>query len=193
MHPQDSVGMRIGEGIELVPYNPLWPEEFTRVRGELLSALASSIVSIDHVGSTAIPGLDAKPIIDILVAVPDLEQSLALRPTLEGLGFQYRPDELPDRHYFPRTIDGLRRHHVSLAEPGSWHHRNSLTFRDALRRDPQLAARYGDLKRRLAAEVGTRRLDYLNGKTDFILEVLRTQGCEASADYPIRDLGTRAV
>jgi len=185
--------MKVGEGIEIAPYNPLWPKEFDRVRGELLAALPPWILSVEHVGSTSVPGLDAKPIIDILVVVPHLEQSLTLRPTLERIGFQYRPDELPDRHYFPRTVDGLRRHHVSLAEAGSWHQRNSMTFRDALRRDPILTARYGALKRRLASEVGTQRLDYLNGKTDFILEVLRAQGCEASPNSPLRNLGVRAV
>jgi len=194
MHPQHSVGMQVGAGITVVPYDPMWPEEFARVRTELLSALASAVLSVDHVGSTSVPGLDAKPIIDILVSVPSLEESLTLAPTLGRLGFEYRRrDELPDRHYFPRTVGGLRRHHVSLAEPGSWHHRNSLTFRDALRRDADLARRYGELKRRLASEVGSRRLEYQNGKTDFILGVLRTEGCEIPVGYPIHFVEARAV
>ena len=186
MRAQDSVGMQRGAEIRVVPYNPLWAEEFARVRAELNDALPDWILSIDHVGSTSVPGLDAKPIIDISVAVPDLEASLSLVPILEGLGFVFRPKgDLPDRHYFPRTVAGLRQHHLSVAEPDSWHRRNSLTFRDALRRDPELAREYGTLKRRLAASVGTRRLDYLNGKTDFILNVLRAEGQEPSADYPL--------
>ena len=186
MRPQDSVGMRRGAEISLAPYDPLWPDEFARVRDELSAALPAWVVRIDHVGSTSVPGLTAKPIIDISVAVPDLKASLLLIPTLARLGFVYRgEDELPDRHYLPRTVDGLRRHHLSLTEPDSWHRRNSLTFRDALRRDPELARRYGELKRRLAASVGTDRLAYLNGKTDFILDVLRTEGCAPSPDYPI--------
>ncbi len=186
MRPQDSVGMRRGGEITLAPYNPCWPEEFARVRDELVAALADGIISIDHVGSTSVLGLHAKPIIDISVAVPDLRDSLSLVPTLESLGFVYRvDDELPDRHYFPRTTGGLRRHHLSLAEPDSWHRRNSLTFRDALRRDPDLARRYGALKRRLAASVGRDRLAYLNGKTDFILGTLEAEGCEPAPDYPV--------
>lgn len=178
--------MRRGVEITLVPSHPLWPAEYERVRTELLDALPGGIVSIDHVGSTSVPGLVAKPIIDVLITVPELDEARALAPTLEGLGFTPRPDdELPDRHYYPRTIAGLRRHHVSVTAVGSWHSRNSLVFRDALRRDPELAGRYGALKLRLAAEVGTRRLDYLNGKTAFILEVLRSQGCVPPRDYPI--------
>ncbi len=178
--------MRRGVEITLAPYSRLWPEEFARVRSELAAALPAWIVSIDHVGSTSVPGLDAKPIIDISVAVPDLQESLALVPILKRLGFIYRgEDDLPDRHYLPRTVGGLRRHHLSLAEPDSWHRRNSVTFRDALRRDPELARLYGELKRRLAASAGTDRLAYLNGKTDFILDVLKAEGCEPGPDYPI--------
>ena len=178
-----------GGGITLAPYDPLWPREFARVGDELAAALPDWILSIDHVGSTAVPGLAAKPIIDVSVAVQDLGSGLSLRPVLEELGFVYRPDdELPDRHYFPRTVGGLRRHHVSLAEPESWSRRNQIVFRDALRRDPELARRYGELKRRLTATVGTDRLAYLNGKTAFILSVLRAEGLRPSPDYPLHYL-----
>ena len=193
MWPQDVVGMKVGDSIEIARYNPLWPQEFETVRYELRAACGCRILSVDHVGSTSVAELDAKPIIDILVGVPHLEQSLSLAPTLEALGFEYRPDDdLPDRHYFSRTIAGLRRHHLSLAEPGSRHYRNTLAFRDALRRDSDLGTRYALLKRRLASEVRTDRLAYLNGKTEFILEVLKAEGCETGGDYPTR-FGVRAV
>ena len=140
-----------------------------------------------HVGSTSVPGLDAKPIIDILVGAQDLEQSLELSPILERLGFECRPDdELPDRHYFPRTISGLRRHHVSLAEPKSRHYINTLAFRDALRRSDKLANQYALLKKRLAVEVGKNRIGYLNGKTAFILKTLSTDGFETDGNYPVQ-------
>ena len=187
------VGMLKGAGIVLSAYDPRWPEEFERVRDELSVACRDRIVGIEHVGSTSVPGLAAKPIIDVLLLVPDLEEALTLVPTMGSLGFEYRVrDELPDRHYFPRTERGLRVHHVSMAEPASRLARNTLIFRDALRADDGLALRYEALKRRLAVEVGTARLAYLNGKTDFIHAVLEASGGELGGDYPTVYLGTAA-
>lgn len=187
MEPENSVGMEVGNTITICRYDPAWVEEFERVRKELEVACCGSILVVNHVGSTSVPGLDAKPIIDILVGVQDLERSLELSPILDCLGFQCRPDdELPDRHYFPRTIDGLRRHHVSLAEPRSRHYMNTLAFRDALRRNDELANKYALLKRLLAVEVGKNRIDYLNGKTAFILNILSKEGFETDGDYPVQ-------
>ena len=194
MQSSDSVGMEKGAGIVVRPYDEAWPLEFERVREELIRWLPPWIISVDHVGSTSVPGLEAKPIIDILVGVPDLVEALAVVPTLKSLGFEYRAkDDLPDRHYFPRTLDGLRKHHVSLAEPSSRYSRNTLIFRGALRRDSEIARQYAVLKQRLAEEVGTVRLAYLNGKTDFVLEVLAAHGGEVGGNYPSADLGSSAV
>ncbi|MEQ9400636.1 MAG: GrpB family protein [Longimicrobiales bacterium] len=170
--------MARGTVIEIRTYDARWPREFERVRAELTAALPRGVLAIHHVGSTSVPGLAAKPILDVLVGVPSFSPALReLRPALEGLGFTYRPDDdLPDRHYFPRTVAGLRRHHLSLAEPASRHYRNTLVFRDALRDDPALARRYEALKRHLAATVGTDRLAYLDGKTAFVHEVLDAYG-----------------
>lgn len=184
-----AVGMT-RERVVVRPYDLRWPLEFERVRSELEAALPSWILGIQHVGSTAVPDLDAKPIIDILVGVPSLERGLELRPILESLGFEYRPhDDIPDRHYFPRTIDGLRVHHLSVSEPGSRHSRNTLIFRDVLRADPELRARYAALKHSLVREVGAVRLAYLEGKTDFVLEVLAEHGGEVGGDYPYGSFG----
>ncbi|NND00094.1 MAG: GrpB family protein, partial [Gammaproteobacteria bacterium] len=92
--------MKIGSEIEIFRYDPAWAVEFESVRAELKSICGNSMLTVNHVGSTSVPGLDAKPIIDILVGIKDFEQSLQLTPALENLGFVYRPDdELPDRHY----------------------------------------------------------------------------------------------
>ncbi|MEM1127725.1 MAG: GrpB family protein [Bacteroidota bacterium] len=191
MEARDVAGMRVDDGVTVVPYRPAWVREFERVRDELRTALPAWVIGIEHVGSTSVPGLLAKPIVDILVGVPDLARGLSLRAPMERLGFTYRPDDdIPDRHYFPRTVGGLRRHHVSVSVPGTRHHRNTLLFRDALRQDPARAQRYGALKQRLASAAGRDRLDYLNGKTDFVLEVLRAAGGEVDGrDYPVRNLG----
>lgn len=189
----NSVGMQ-GGGVILRPYDPQWPLEYERVRRELEDVLTSWVLAIEHVGSTSVPGLDAKPIIDILVGVPDLTQGLDLVPILESRGFEYRAsDDLPDRHYFPRIVEGLRMHHVSVAEPDSRHFRNTIVFRNALRANSELARRYADLKYQLARDVGTVRNAYLNGKTDFILSVLQEWGGEVGGDYPVHNLGSGAV
>jgi GrpB-like predicted nucleotidyltransferase (UPF0157 family) len=193
MDPESAFGMAPGH-IVVRPYDSGWPAEFLRVRAELAAAFPAWVCDIEHVGSTAVPGLAAKPIIDILVTVTSLEQGMLLRPILESLGFEYREqDELPDRLYFPRSVNGLRVHHVSVSEPRSRHSRNSRIFRDALRANPELAAQYAELKHRLAREVGNIRFAYLNGKTDFILRVLEEYGGAVGGDYPTRKLGRGTV
>jgi GrpB-like predicted nucleotidyltransferase (UPF0157 family) len=185
------VGKVEGARIVVCPYDELWPAEFVRVREELRSVLPDGPLAIEHVGSTSVPGLAAKPIIDVMVTVPDLDGAIGLVPAIESLGFEYRaPEELPDRHYFRRIVNGVRLHHLSLAEPDSRHARNTLLFRDALREDARLAAEYAALKRRLAEEVGHDRLAYLNGKTEFILAVLSARGGVLGDGYPTVFVGS---
>ncbi|MFK7863574.1 MAG: GrpB family protein [Pseudohongiellaceae bacterium] len=182
----EFVGMEVGSTITLCSYTARWVNEFQRVAAELRESCGDHFSSIQHVGSTSVPGLDAKPIIDILIEVRSLKASLCLVPTMERLGFVYRPDdELPDRHYFPRSISGLRCHHVSFAEKTSRHFKNTIAFRDALRNDERLMHEYAALKLKLAATVGEQRMDYLNGKTGFILSVLKELGCETQGEYPV--------
>ena len=185
MHSSSCTGMEINSAIKVSEYHPLWPKEFELVRDEIQAQCGNSIGPIHHVGSTSVPGLDAKPIIDILIAVNKLEEALKLVPALEAIGFSFKPDdELPDRLYFSRTFDGLRHHQLSIAEPASICYINTLAFRNALRRDSSLAREYTKLKRNLATTVGSNRFDYLNGKSDFILRALRKAGCEVENYYP---------
>lgn len=129
-------------------------------------------------GSTSVPGLSAKPILDVLVSVPNLAEAEQLAPRLEGLGYEFRPEEeIPDRHYFRRPPGGeLRTHHLSLAEPDSRHHRATLAFRDALRRDRELARSYARLKEGLAQRFPFDRPAYIAGKSAFVEEVLASTG-----------------
>ena len=161
----------------VVPYDPRWRELFESASTELAMALSPSILTIHHVGSTAVPGLCAKPILDLLVSIPDFQGGLRLVPTLESLGYEFRPDEeIPDRHYFRRRIGTTRTHHLSLAEPNSRYHRATLAFRDALRRDPQLAAGYARLKLDLARRFPLDRAAYIEGKSLFVRDVLAREG-----------------
>ncbi len=171
---QDALGLGSGK-VTLVPYDPRWASLFEQAAAEIREAVGDRILSIEHVGSTSVPGLAAKPILDILVGVSDLERARELVPELTSLGYEYRPDEdIPDRHFFRRRVGGHRTHHLSLAEPTSEHYRKTIAFRDALRVDPALAREYERLKLELARRFPTDRQTYIEGKTEFVLRVLKS-------------------
>jgi len=168
----EALGLESGT-VRVVPYDPRWPLLFKEAAAALRQAIGPELIAIHHVGSTAVPGLPAKPILDILVAIPHFERGRSLVPRLAALGYEHRPDEdIPDRHYFRRRSGTTRTHHVSLAEPGSHHHRVTLAFRDALRRFPELAEQYAVLKAGLAAQYPRNREAYLEGKSAFVCRVL---------------------
>ncbi len=170
---REALGLESGRAI-VVPYDPRWPALFEEAAAEIKAVAGDRILAVEHVGSTAVPGLSAKPILDVLAGVEDLVRSLELLPELAKLGYEYRPDEeIPDRHYFRRRLAGVRTHHLSLAEPTSAHYRNTIAFRDALREEPELARSYESLKLDLARRFPHDRPAYTAGKTDFVLRVLR--------------------
>ena len=172
MTASEPLGLRSGT-VTVVRHDARWAGLFTAAAQELTGALGPAILAVHHVGSTAIPGLCAKPILDLLVSIPDFEHGRDLVPRLAGLGYEFRPaEEIPDRHYFRRRRGDRRTHHLSLAEPASHHHRVTLAFRDALRADPGLAMEYGVLKLRLAERFPRDREAYIAGKTGFIARVL---------------------
>ncbi len=173
MSDREPLGLKRGE-VVVVPPDPRWPELFREAAAELRASLGQTILAVHHVGSTAVPGLCAKPILDVLVSVPDFQAARQLAPALRALGYEFRPEEeIPDRHYFRRPPGGeLRTHHLSLAEPGSRHHRVTLAFRDALRRDAKLAAVYARLKLELAQRFPFDRPAYIEGKSHFVHQVL---------------------
>lgn len=160
----------------LVDYDPRWPEIFTALRVKLMGTLQERILEVRHVGSTSVRGLRAKPILDVLVGVSNLATSLECVPLLAGLGFEHGPeDDLRERHYFRAFQDGLRTHHLSLAEPNSKFYRNTIVFRDALRESPELARRYEVVKEEVIASHVPGQPLHL-GKTEFVSEVLASHG-----------------
>ena len=172
----EPLGLRSGE-VVVVPHDSRWADLFELAAAEISRTLRTSVLAVHHVGSTSVPGLCAKPVLDLLVSVPDLERALELVPALESLGYEYRPEEdIPDRHYFRRGHGATRTHHLSLAEPDSRHHRVTLAFRDALRADPAVRAAYAELKIALARRHPRDRAAYLEGKAGFINQVLAAAG-----------------
>jgi GrpB-like predicted nucleotidyltransferase (UPF0157 family) len=156
------------ELVELVDHDPSWAELFEHERGRLAGIFGEQAVGIEHIGSTSVPGLCSKPIVDVLVGVRELELSEEQVDAMRGLGYEFLGEYgLPGRLFFrkePRTI------HVHVVTHGSEHWERQLTFRDALRSDTDERERYAAFKRRLAAE-GHPREDYTELKTPFIREV----------------------
>ena len=161
-----------GDPIEVVPYDQRWEEFFAEAERELQVALAPFVVEIEHIGSTAVPGLAAKPVIDIQVGVRTLDDSVEIVSAVESIGYEYVPefeDELPDRRYFRRWADGRRSHQVHLIERSNteWWDRH-VRFRDWLRAHDEDRDRYAELKLNLAAAHRDDRRAYTDAKSEFI-------------------------
>ncbi|HWH24070.1 MAG TPA: GrpB family protein [Candidatus Limnocylindria bacterium] len=159
------------EPIELADYDGTWPARFDALRARLAAALGDVALRIDHVGSTAVAGLAAKPVVDVQVSVPDVEDEAAYRVRIESLGFGLRYRE-PGHRYF-RPPPGLPRlSHIHVCTTGSdWEH-DHLLFRDYLRAHPAAAADYAKLKRRAAAEHPTDRIAYTDAKGPWIKAIV---------------------
>ncbi len=165
-------GLRPGQ-VRLVPYDPAWPAAYEREAARLRQALGEHVLAVAHIGSTAVPGMPAKPLLDIMAAIPALDTVAELAPLLAALGYVFHPrDSIPDRHFFIAGDGDLRRVNLSLVEPDSAFWRNHLAFRDALRTQPETAANYARLKAELAALFPDNRLAYTDAKGAFVTRVL---------------------
>jgi GrpB-like predicted nucleotidyltransferase (UPF0157 family) len=163
----------VSDYVSVVPYDPEWPSVFHSVGDRLRIALQGLADRIDHIGSTSISGMAAKPIVDIQISVPKLEPINAFKCVLESVGFVWRADN-PDltKRYF-REKPGDRRTHIHVRQSGSWGEQFALLFRDYLRVHPNDAAAYKQLKYQLAEKYRDDRKAYLNGKTAFIWTVMQ--------------------
>jgi GrpB-like predicted nucleotidyltransferase (UPF0157 family) len=160
------------EPIRIAPYDPAWPARFEAERDRLGIAIGEWVTSgVHHVGSTAVPGLAAKPIVDILVGVESLEASRVCFEPLAELEYLYAP-YLPEKmHWFCKPDPSRRRFHLHLIPTESQRYRDELAFRDRLRADPDLTDSYASLKRELAARFPDDRDAYTEAKADFIRAV----------------------
>ena len=166
----------LGPVARLAEYDPRWPRRFLEEKTRILASIGRWAGSVEHVGSTAIPRLAAKPIIDILVGLRDLEDATECIPRLEGIGYEYVPEYeavRPERRYFRKGPVEARTHHLHMVETSSPFFRNHILFRDYLRSHPAEAQRYEKLKRRLAEEHEFNRDAYTEGKTRFVESVLK--------------------
>lgn len=170
----------------VVDYETSWPDTFEALRRPVWAALQDVAVSVEHVGSTAVPGLAAKPIIDMDVVVASSDNVSAAIEKLAILGYVHRGNlGIADREAF-ESPQGLPAHHLYVCLQGSAALANHLALRDFLRRDSAAAAEYGRIKKQLAARFPADIDRYIDGKTDFILTVLRNTGFTESALRTIR-------
>jgi GrpB-like predicted nucleotidyltransferase (UPF0157 family) len=157
----------------LVDYDPAWPAAFESERGHLAKVLGEWLTGpIEHIGSTAVPGLRAKPVLDIMAGVESLTVSLPAIQAVARLDYVHFPYRAEVMHWFCKPSPAHRTHHLHLVPFGSplWNER--LQFRNALRSDPALAAEYAGLKTLLADRHRDDREAYTEAKSAFIARVL---------------------
>jgi GrpB-like predicted nucleotidyltransferase (UPF0157 family) len=164
-----AYGLGLEQGVNrLVDYNPLWPRAFAEEATRLKDVLGDAALAIEHYGSTSVPGLRAKPIIDIQVGVADIAQGFDFIAPLATLGYDYAGDQgIPEHHIFGRQKVRTHLTHIVVFESHQWF--RTLRFRDRLRTDPAARAAYAALKDQLAATTTT-RAEYTAAKTRFVEE-----------------------
>lgn len=169
------------ETVHVEPHDDRWLERAAVLRQEVATTLAGLISEVHHVGSTAVPGLPAKPIIDLMAGVDSLDVAADAADRLAPLDWHLVPPELdarPWRRFLIKVAADRRAAHLHLMQPESSRWREQLVFRDRLRADPGKAAEYAELKRRLAVERADNREAYTDGKEAFVRTVLREAGLD---------------
>ncbi|UPV73787.1 GrpB family protein [Halorussus limi] len=167
------VGLERGT-VELRPHQPEWKRHYEAEVRRLEAIAGDRLLDYEHVGSTAVEELAAKPIIDLLAVVADVEDATELVPLLESHGYEYRPeDDVPERLFLAKGPRTNRTHYLSLTERDTDCYREAIAFRDFLRSHPDVAQEYEALKRELAKKHPDDREAYTERKGEFVERVLR--------------------
>lgn len=163
----------VEEQIFIVPYDPTWPDKFKKEKKSLEQTIGDFITGgIHHVGSTAIPGFSAKPVIDILVGVESLEKSRPCIKILEKIHYVYFPYKEKYEHWFCKPSPEYRTHHLHLMPANLPEFSAKLAFRDYLLKHPKEVQKYESLKKELAKKFKNDREAYTEAKTDFVKEIV---------------------
>jgi GrpB-like predicted nucleotidyltransferase (UPF0157 family) len=158
----------VNEAVVNVDYDPVWPSMFASLGERLRATLGSVAIRIDHIGSTAVPGLAAKPIIDVQVSVERLESDDTFRTPLQAAGFIHRVGGVERTKRYFREPPGDRRTHIHVRRAGSFSEQFALLFRDYLRSDASAAHEYEAVKRKLAERLRDDRHAYVDAKVPVI-------------------------
>jgi GrpB-like predicted nucleotidyltransferase (UPF0157 family) len=161
--------------VEVVPHNPRWRDTFEAEAKHVAAALGENVVAVHHIGSTAIPNIYAKPVVDLLVEVREITEVDGRSSAMESLGYEVMGEYgIPGRRYFRKdNQEGIRTHHIHAFEAGSTEAERHLAFRDYMIAHPVDAQRYSELKRRLAEENPQSMDGYIDGKDNFVKEMDR--------------------
>ena len=169
----------MGRKIEVVAYDPHWIAEFEKESAMLAQIFGQRLLDIQHIGSTAVPNLAAKPIIDILIVLDSTGDINSFNSFMEALGYRVRGECLdaiipgtPGRFYFTKETNGIRSHHVHIYATGHADILEKLAFRDYLRAHESVALKYAELKRRLAMDNRFDNVGYMRGKDGLVNSVL---------------------
>lgn len=175
---------------KLVPFREDWALKFAKEAGSIANVFGASAIAIHHVGSTAIPGIYAKPEIDIHVEADTVVNIEQYAEGMTLLGYRVRGEAVePGSYYYSKDEEGIRTFKVHVSEPNHPGLANHLQFRDYLRAHPESAKQYSDLKRRLAETNTTGIMEYLNGKRPFIMDTLALASENETAHKTGRDTG----
>lgn len=157
--------------VSIIEYRPEWRKMFEEEKLLLQAALSEVSAQVEHIGSTAVNGLAAKPIIDIMIGLPDFSAADKFVPEIEALGYEYfkkYEDEMPFRRYFAKNSNEIRTHQIHLVEISDEFWERHIFFRDYLRQNSEAAKKYADLKKQLAEREWEDVNEYADAKTEFI-------------------------
>jgi GrpB-like predicted nucleotidyltransferase (UPF0157 family) len=166
---------KMNDAVIIIPYDPAWPKQYDEEKQRLQRALGSLILQVEHIGSTAVPGLGAKPIIDIMIALKDITDVTGCVLPLKNIGYEHLGENgISGRHFFRKLSKetGIRTHHLHIVGAGNEFVEKHLFFRDYLRTHPETAQQYYQLKKELAAKHSIDRDFYTNEKASFIEAIL---------------------
>jgi GrpB-like predicted nucleotidyltransferase (UPF0157 family) len=170
-----GVYSKFNRPIVVVDYDPQWPVMFEKEKEAIIAALGNRFLMVEHIGSTAVPGLAAKPVIDMAVGIQSLADAPVLIPCIEGLGYFYDSaleQLVPERRFFWKGTPTVHTCHLHLAQVDHPVLLKPLQFRDFLRQHPDAAEAYGVLKRELAKKCVQDLDAYVGGKTGFVENVM---------------------
>jgi GrpB-like predicted nucleotidyltransferase (UPF0157 family) len=167
-----NIGLKRGT-VKLVPHDPEWDGLFQAEKAKLLEALGDLVLDIQHIGSTAIPTISAKPIIDVAVLVKSIEEVCRKVGTIEALEYQKKQEDRPERLFFTKGPEDMRIVYLHIGDKGTNYIQDMIAFRDYLIQNPGQAKKYMDLKNALAEQYANDRETYTAAKENFVRDVLK--------------------